>query len=64
MTGVTDIFTFDSKLAERVCFVIHSPTLSINFNLKLPDYCRDVQAELIAIIEAVEWLLGSLIIFL
>lgn len=55
------ISTDSSKLEGKIVSKIRPPTLSTNFNVGLPDYSSIAQAELIAITEAAEWLLGSLV---
>lgn len=55
------MFTEGVKLNEKVRCRIHSTTLTINFNLRLSDYCSFFQAELIEITKAAEWLVRSLV---
>ena len=53
---VLNFFTDGSKMGGRVGCGVHCEKLNLNLFFRLPDYCSVFQAEIIAIMEAVDWL--------
>ena len=58
-TNVLDVYADGSKLDNAIGIGVHSRKLDLKLSLRLPHYCNVLQAGVMAIYRAAQWILAN-----